>query len=83
MKPFARMVSALSGLLVGMGVAITAKTVSLLGFDNFGLGYVIGPGLVLAGLFRIMLQRRLMANRADDAAPGSPDAKGGNHGNAS
>ncbi|MBC7459877.1 MAG: hypothetical protein H7287_00805 [Thermoleophilia bacterium] len=59
MKAFARLGGALSGLLVGLGVAITAKTVQLNGFDGFVIGYAIGPGLVLTGLMRMKLQKAL------------------------
>lgn len=70
MKGFARMASALSGILVGLGVAITAKTVSQVGFDHFVLGYVVGPGLVLTGLMRIKLQRVL--ERTEEVDDGDP-----------
>jgi hypothetical protein len=50
---------ALAGLLVGLGVAITARTVVEVGLSSFGIGYIIGPGLVVAGLARIRLQRML------------------------
>ena len=71
MKAFARMGSALSGLLVGLGVAITAKTVQLNGFDGFVLGYAIGPGLVLTGLMRMKLQKAL-ERRQEEGDDGDP-----------
>lgn len=70
MKAFARLGSALSGLLVGLGVAITAKTVQLNGFDGFVLGYAIGPGLVLTGLMRMKLQRALERRQGEEGDDG-------------
>jgi len=72
MKGFAALATALSGLLVGLGIAITAKTVSLLGFDDFGIGYVIGPGLVLVGVLRMRLQKRLTAGDDGEGSDGNP-----------
>jgi hypothetical protein len=66
MKAMSRMGSLLSGLLVGLGVAVLARTVSEVGFDRFVLGYVIGPGLILTGLIRMRLQRMLERGEADD-----------------
>jgi hypothetical protein len=66
MKAMSRMGTLLSGLLVGLGVAVLARTVAEVGFDRFVLGYVVGPGLILTGLIRMRLQRMLERGEADD-----------------
>ena len=70
MSGIARLTSALSGLLVGLGIAVFARAVVEVGFSQLVLGHVVGPGLVAAGLARIRLQRML-----DDRPP-----KGGDDG---
>lgn len=66
MRAMSRMGAAMAGLLVGLGVAILARTVAEVGFDEFVLGYVVGPGLILVGLLRLRLQRALMAEPRDE-----------------
>lgn len=73
-----RLGMALAGLLVGLGVAVFARAVAEVGFDRFVLGHIVGPGLVLAGLLRMRLQR--MLNGGDG---GGDDAAGGDSGRAS
>jgi hypothetical protein len=72
MKAFARMSSALSGILVGLGVAILARVVHDIGFQHFALGYVVGPGLILTGLMRMKLQKRLTERQAGEVDDGDP-----------
>lgn len=69
MRALARMGAAMAGLLVGLGVAITAKTFLEVGVDRLVLGHIVGPGLVAAGLLRLRLQRALAGeppDRGDD-----------------
>ena len=66
MRAMARMGSLLSGLLVGLGVAVLARTVAEVGLDRFVLGYVVGPGLILTGLVRMRLQRMLERGEVED-----------------
>lgn len=66
MNLITRMGTLLAGLLVGLGIAVFAKTMREVGTDHFALGYVVGPGLIAAGLARIKLQRMLEGS-ADDA----------------
>lgn len=68
MRALQRMGAAMAGLLVGLGVAITARTFASVGVDEFVLGHVIGPGLVVVGLLRLRLQRAL-----ERGAPGGED----------
>lgn len=63
MTAMSRLGTLLAGLLVGLGVAIFARTVSEVGFGHLALGHVVGPGLVAAGLARIKLQRMLQDPR--------------------
>lgn len=69
---------ALAGLLVGIGVAVFAKAVMRVGFDQLTLEHILGPGMVLVGLLRLRLQRVLDArpapggsveDRGDDGDP--------------
>lgn len=54
------MTRALAGLLVGLGVAVFAKTVSQYGLSHgLKIGYIMGPGLVLAGLVRLKMQHMM------------------------
>lgn len=46
-------------MLIGIGIAVTVKTLAQVGVDRFVLGHVVGPGLVAAGVVRIRLQRML------------------------
>lgn len=55
---------ALAGMLVGLGVAVLAKAVYLVGFNQLTLEHILGPGLIAVGLLRLRLQRVLDA-RAD------------------
>lgn len=71
MRMIARMGVAMAGLLVGLGIAVFAKAVSVAGFDHLVLGHIVGPGLVAAGLARIKLQRALESRGADDDAEGT------------
>jgi hypothetical protein len=66
MSAFGRMTSAMSGLLVGLGVAVFARAVMEVGFSHLVLGHVVGPGLVAAGLVRMRLQRMLDGRRDGD-----------------
>lgn len=59
MNALARMTTTLSGLLVGLGVAVFARAVMEAGFSELVLGHIVGPGLVAAGLVRMRLQRML------------------------
>lgn len=61
---FARLGTLMAGLLVGLGVAVFAKAVDQAGFDRLVLGHIVGPGLVIAGLLRIRLQRMLAGPKA-------------------
>ena len=49
----------LAGLLVGLGVAVFARTIDEVGVSRLAVGHILGPGLVLAGIARIKLQRML------------------------
>jgi hypothetical protein len=69
-KGFAALGTALSGILVGLGIAIVAKTVHQVGLHRFVLGDVVGPGLVLVGLLRWKLQRAL--ERGQEGEDGDP-----------
>ncbi|MCW2961636.1 MAG: hypothetical protein JWM25_1204 [Thermoleophilia bacterium] len=70
MKVMSNMGRVLAGLLIGIGVAITAKTVSVAG-GEFAVGYVYGPGLIAAGIVRLRLQRMLDGH--DDRPAGGDD----------
>lgn len=63
---------ALAGMLVGLGVAVFAKAVYLVGFDRLTVEHVLGPGMVVVGLLRLRLQRVLDAaqRRADGGSDG-------------
>jgi hypothetical protein len=74
MRAISRMGAVMAGLLVGLGVAILARTVAQVGLDEFVVGYVVGPGLILVGLLRLRLQRALT---------GDPGEEGGGDGGAS
>lgn len=72
MNALAKLTLAMSGLLVGLGVAVFARAVVEVGFDHLVLGHVVGPGLVAAGLVRMRLQRML-----DGASPGPREGDDG------
>ncbi|MCW2950483.1 MAG: hypothetical protein JWN41_1496 [Thermoleophilia bacterium] len=71
MTAFSRLGTALSGILVGLGVAVLARTVHDVGFHRFVLGHIVGPGLILTGLMRMKLQRHLTrdSEENDDGNP--------------
>jgi hypothetical protein len=73
MRALDRMGVAMAGLLVGLGIAVTAKAFATVGVDHLVLGHIVGPGLVLAGLLRMRLQR----------AMSRPNSPGGDDGRAS
>ena len=56
----------LAGLLVGLGVAVFAKAVYLVGFDRLTVEHILGPGMVLIGLLRLRLQRVLDAGHRNN-----------------
>jgi hypothetical protein len=62
----------LAGLLVGLGVAVLLRTIVDVGGDHFALGYVVGPGLMAAGIARLRLQR-LLDERGDDSGTEGSD----------
>ena len=70
MGPLARMGAAMAGLLVGLGIAITAKTFATVGVDHLALGHIVGPGLVAAGLLRLRLQRALRGGDEEGGGDG-------------
>ena len=77
---------ALAGMLVGLGVAVFAKAVYLVGFDRLTLEHILGPGMVAVGLLRLRLQRVLdaSARRREgaevDLVDGSHGTRGGSDG---
>ena len=71
MSAMARMSFVMSGILVGLGVAITAKTFATVGVEKLVLGHVVGPGMVLAGLARLRLRRMF-----EDRPPTDEDRDG-------
>lgn len=74
---------ALAGLLVGLGVAVLARTVHDFGFDEgLKLGFVLGPGLIVAGLIRLRLQRMLETPPVDKDPDARPEG-GANRGDPS
>lgn len=70
---------ALAGMLVGLGVAVFAKAVYLVGFDRLTLEHILGPGMVAIGLLRLRLQRVLDARdpRGDIDGASEADSSGG------
>lgn len=63
---------ALAGVLVGLGVAIFAKAIVLVGFGELTLEHLLGPGLVLVGLLRLRMQRMLDGGPAERRAGNEP-----------
>lgn len=74
MRALSRMGAAMAGLLVGLGVAIFARTIMEVGVDHLAVGHLIGPGLILVGLLRLRLQRAL------DGRSDAPEEGGGDGG---
>jgi hypothetical protein len=73
MRALSRMGAAMAGLLVGLGVAILARTIAEVGVDELAFGHVVGPGLILVGLLRLRLQRALERGNDDPREEGGGD----------
>lgn len=73
----------LAMLLVGLGFAVIVRTALAAGLDHFALGYVVGPGLIGAGVARLkldgMLERghRGTADAQDERQDERQDGRGG------
>ena len=64
MRALSSMGAAMAGLLVGLGVAILARTVQEVGFHGFVVGYIVGPGLILVGLLRLGFRVQLVLSHS-------------------
>lgn len=56
----------LSTMLIGLGIAVFARTAMEDHFSGLRLGYVVGPALVAAGLARLRLAAANRSHRDDE-----------------
>ena len=75
MHAYGKLIRFSSFLLIGIGASLIWKTFRMSGSDFVQLGYLLGAGMVAAGVARLALQRRLEAPD-DGSGTSSQDRKG-------
>ncbi|MBC7644489.1 MAG: hypothetical protein H7123_05125 [Thermoleophilia bacterium] len=64
---YGKLIRFTSFLLIGIGASLIWKTFRMSGSDFLQLGYLLGAGMLAAGVVRLTLQRRLEATDHDAA----------------